>query len=76
MIVDVPRPRTERQSIEEELAELPAQLASYRSEQARTPREDRVRWQYLDWQIRNTQNRLKALKARLAEIQKTREGGH
>jgi hypothetical protein len=51
MISGMPRPRSERQSLEEELAELPGQLAVYRRELALTPAEDKTRWEFLAWQI-------------------------
>lgn len=44
-------PGTERQAREEELAELPAQLAAYQSELA-VPAPTRERREWLEWKIR------------------------
>jgi hypothetical protein len=47
----MPRPRTERQALEEERAEIPAQIAAYRQELADTPTspEYKARRERLDW---------------------------
>jgi chromosome segregation ATPase len=65
----MPRPRSERQSLEEELAELPGQLAGYRRELVLTPAEDKTRWEFLEWQIQRAQNRRATIEGRLAAIQ-------
>jgi hypothetical protein len=64
----MPRPRSERQSLEAELAELPGQIAGNERELAATPAEDKTRWEWLEWQVRRTQNRRAAVEARLAAI--------
>jgi hypothetical protein len=71
----MPRPLNERQSLEQELAELPVQIAVYRQELADTPTlpEFKARRERLDWQARNSQKRLAAIRARLAAI--VAEGG-
>jgi hypothetical protein len=63
---EMPGPRSERQSLEEELAELPGQLAGYRRELAATLAEDKIRWEWLEWQIRRVQKRLTEVERRLA----------
>jgi hypothetical protein len=45
----MPRPRSERQFLEAELAELPGQIAGYERELAATPAEDKTRWEWLEW---------------------------
>jgi hypothetical protein len=71
----MPRSRSERQSLEEELAELPVQIAAYRQELADTPTlpEFTARRERLDWQARNCQKRPASIRARLAAI--VAEGG-
>jgi len=67
----MPRPFNERQSLEQELAELPVQIAVYLRELTETPEASvhRVRRQRLvAWQIRNLENRLAEVRARLAGI--------
>lgn len=68
----MPRPRSERQSLDEESAELPGQLAGYQRELALTPAEDKTRWEFLEWQI---QQRLATIEARLAAIRADRAEG-
>jgi hypothetical protein len=68
MIPGMPRPRSERQSLEEELAELPGQLAGYERELATTPAANRTRREWLDWQIRRGQRRRAAIEAGLATL--------
>ena len=63
---EMPRPRWERQSLEEELAELPSQLADYRRELASKPAEDKTRREWLEWHIRRVQKRMADIEARLA----------
>jgi|HubBroStandDraft_6_1064221.scaffolds.fasta_scaffold1947755_2 hypothetical protein len=63
----MPRPLTERQSLEEERAELPGLIAAYQRELAETAI-TKTRREFLDWQIRNAQNRLAYVEARLATI--------
>lgn len=64
----MPRPRTERQAIEEELAELPAQVAAHRAALAATPLGHRLTRERLDWFIRRDEKRTKDLQARLAAL--------
>jgi hypothetical protein len=66
----MPTPPNERRSLEQELAELPVQMATYRQELADTPTlpEFKARRERLDWQVRNCQKRLAAIRARLAAI--------
>ena len=64
----MPRPRNERQALEEERAELPALIAHYRHELTATPAEDKTRREMLDWQIRWAQKRLAEVAARLAAM--------
>ena len=71
----MPRPRSERQSLDEESAELPGQLAGYQRELALTPAEDKTRWELLEWQIQRAQQRLATIEARLAAIRADRAEG-
>lgn len=64
----MPRPRSERQSLEDELAELPGQIAGYERELAKTPAANRARREWLDRQIRRGRNRPAAIEARLATL--------
>jgi hypothetical protein len=63
----MPRPLNERESLEEERAELPGLIATYQRELAETAI-TKTRREFLDWQIRNAQNRLAYVEARLATI--------
>lgn len=66
IIPGMPRPRSERQSLEEELAELPGQIAGYERQLAsRQPCPARVA---RPRQIRRGRNRLAAIEARLATL--------
>lgn len=65
----MPRPRSERQSLEEELlAQLPGQLAGYRRLFALTPADHKTRWEFLEWQIQRAQRRLATIEARPAAL--------
>ena len=66
----MPQPLNERRSLEQELAELPGQIATYRQELADTPTlpEFKARRERLDWHARTCQKRLAAIRARLAAI--------
>jgi chromosome segregation ATPase len=70
----MPTPPNERQALEQELAELPSQIAVYLRELTETPEgiEHRVRRQRLAWQIMNLENRLAEVRARLAGIRAER----
>ncbi len=71
----MPRPLNERQALEQELAEPPAQIAAYRQELADTPPllEFKARRERLDWQIRECEKRRATITVRLAAIKA--EGG-
>ncbi len=64
----MPTPPNERQSLEQELAELPSQIAVSLRELAETPEasKDRAHREWLAWQVRNLENRLADVRARLA----------
>jgi len=64
----MPIPRNERQALEEELAELPEQIAAYQRELAATPIENRARRGIREWQIRRDKKRLAEIDARLAAL--------
>ena len=61
----MPRPRTERQAIEEELNELTVHLAERQQELAAMPRENRDQREALEWRIRRGEKRMADLRARL-----------
>ena len=63
----MPRPLNERQALERERAELPAQIAAHQAELAATPTGNKTRRERLDWQIRNLQQWLAEIEARLAK---------
>ena len=63
------RTGTERQTIEEELAELPAQIANHKRELAATPMQDKERRENLVWRIRRDEKRTAELRARLARAE-------
>jgi hypothetical protein len=66
ILCDMPRPRNERQALEEERdVELPAQLAQYRRDLDATPREDKTRREFIEWQIRFAEKRMADVRARL-----------
>jgi septal ring factor EnvC (AmiA/AmiB activator) len=61
----MPRPANERQALERERDELPAQVANYQRELDATPKEQKERRERLEWQIRRVQNRMAEVRARL-----------
>jgi hypothetical protein len=61
----MPRSRTERQAIEEELADLPAQIANHKRELTATPKKEKVRRENLEWRIRRDEKRMADLRKRL-----------
>jgi hypothetical protein len=66
----MPRPRNERQALEDERdVELPTQLVKYRRDLAATPREDKTRREFIEWQIRSAEKRMADVCARLAAIE-------
>jgi hypothetical protein len=73
----MPRPRNERQSLEEERdVELPAQLAQYRRDLAAIPPTDKTRREFVEWQIRFAEKRLADVCARFArEVEGEADGG-
>jgi len=63
----MPAPTNERQSLETELAEIRGQIAAYWEElESGSPR--RTRREQLEWQIREREQRLADVRARLAAI--------
>src|SRR5712664_2457731 len=52
IILSMPRPLNERQSLERELAELPAQMVAYRHELENRPSISKARRERLEWEIR------------------------
>jgi hypothetical protein len=66
----MPRPLNERQAIEQELAELPSQIAVYLREIVETPEtsKDRAHREWLAWQVRNLEKRLAEVRERLRVI--------
>jgi len=63
----MPRPISERQSLEHELLELPAQLAGYQRELI-AGQADKTRREWLTWHIRRVQKRMADLEARLGAL--------
>jgi hypothetical protein len=64
----MPRPKSEHEALEHELREeLPAQLAAYRQELAVGP-EDKMRREWLAWQIRRVEKRATELQTRLGGV--------
>jgi hypothetical protein len=64
----MPRPRNERHALEEERAELPAQIAAYRREPDATPPANKAQREMREWQIRRDKKRLAEVEARLAAM--------
>ncbi|MFY9585070.1 MAG: hypothetical protein WAR21_11345 [Candidatus Acidiferrales bacterium] len=64
----MPRPLSERQSLERERAELPSQIASYQAKLDATAPEHKARRERLMWQIRRAQKRLAEVERRLAGL--------
>lgn len=62
----MPRPLTDRQPWEEELAELAQKAAKHREALATLPAHDRTRREFHDWLIRAAEKRMEELRARLA----------
>jgi hypothetical protein len=71
----MPTTPNERQALEQELAELPSQIAVYLRELVEIPEasKDRAHREWLAWQVRNLEKRLADVRARLAAIKA--EGG-
>ena len=62
-----PRPISERQALEREREELPAQLAAYQRELEATPITFLERRERLEWQIRRVQKRMAEVEGRLGK---------
>ena len=58
-------PSSERRKLEQELAELPGQIAAYQQELS-GGQADKTRREWLEWLIRRTQKRMAELERRLA----------
>jgi hypothetical protein len=66
----MPRPRNERQALEEERdVELPTQLAKFRRNLEATSSEDKTRREFVEWQIRFAEKRMADVLARLARME-------
>jgi hypothetical protein len=63
----MPAPNDERQSLEQERAEIPGQIAAYRQE-LENGRPTKVRREQLEWQLREREKRLAEMEARLAKV--------
>ncbi len=64
----MPRPLTDRQRWQEELDELPAQIAWWEKELASLAPDDRVRREMLEWMIRRARRRLETLAAVFSKV--------
>jgi hypothetical protein len=66
----MPTTPDERQALEQELAELPSQIAVYLRELVEIPEasKDRAHREWLAWQVRNLEKRLADVRKRLAAI--------
>jgi chromosome segregation ATPase len=62
----MPAPTNERQALERERDELPAQLAAYQKELDGTPATFKERRERLEWQIRRVGKRMADVEARIA----------
>jgi hypothetical protein len=70
ILCDMPRPRNERQALEEERdVELPTQLAKFRRNLEATSSEDKTRREFVEWQIRFAEKRMADVLARLARME-------
>jgi hypothetical protein len=68
----MPRPRNERQELEQELAEIPRQIAAYWNElENGSPK--RTRRERLEWQIQQVQKRMADVEARLTKVSPERK---
>ena len=65
IICPMPAPTNERQALERERDELPAQVANYQRELDATPVEHKERRERIEWQIRRVRKRMAAVHARL-----------
>jgi hypothetical protein len=62
----MPRPRNERQALEEEHAEIPGRITAYQRELDATPVHDKTRREMREWQIREREKGLAEVERRLA----------
>jgi hypothetical protein len=63
-----PAPTNERQSLERERAELPAQLAALQADLDATPPANTARHERFAWQIRATRKRMAEVETRLGRL--------
>jgi predicted RNase H-like nuclease (RuvC/YqgF family) len=63
----MPRPKTEREALEEELSELSVQKENYQRELDATP-VDPARHEWITWQIRRAEKRMVDLRVRLVKL--------
>jgi ribosomal protein S1 len=68
----MPAPTNERQALERERDELPAQVANYEQELDATPIECQERRERIEWQIRRVRKRAAEVEARLAMLGEAR----
>lgn len=66
------RPLSEREALERERDELPAQLANFHKELGATPGTFKERRERLDWQIRRVRKRMAEVETWLAQMQEKR----
>ena len=64
----MPRPLNERQSLEQERAEISAQIAAYQAELDATPVTNKARREMREWQTKEREKRLAEINARLAKL--------
>jgi hypothetical protein len=64
----MPRPRSERQTLEEERSELPAQIAAYQRRLEAMLPENKAQREMREWQIRRDKKRLAEIEVRLAAL--------
>lgn len=62
----MPRPKSEREALQEELNELPSLIAGHQAELDATRVEDKERRENLLWRIRRDEQRIAELTKRLA----------
>jgi septal ring factor EnvC (AmiA/AmiB activator) len=60
-------PPSERPKVEQELTELPAQIAAYQQELS-GGQADKTRREWLEWHIRRVEKRMADIEARLAKV--------
>ena len=65
----MPRPKSEREALEQELNELPVLIANYQRELDVTPVDFQERHERLQWQIRRAEKRMAEIRGRLARVE-------